>query len=151
LSFHFATVAAWLVGPPQGAPTIGGLLYATLASVACGMIANMARWAILDPLHHHTGVRLPAWNFSRLHERLAAYELLVEFHYRFYQFGGATLLALLFSDVAYRTSPSGRAYQWGAADVVFVVVCVVLFLGSRDSLRRYYDRASELLNAKERG
>jgi hypothetical protein len=112
------------------------------------MIANMARWAILDTVHHRTGVRLPAWNFSRLHERLAAYELLVEFHYRFYQFGANALVAFVFTYVAYRSSLANWLTDWGVKDVVFVVVCVVLFLGSRDCLRNYYRRAGELLSAR---
>lgn len=148
LSWHFPIVASWLNGASQNAPTVGDLFYATLASVACGMIANMARWAILDTIHHHTGVRVPAWDFSRLHERLAAFEVLVEFHYRFYQFGANALIALLFTYIAYRTSTAGVADQWGVRDIGFVVVCVVLFLGSRDALRKYYRRAGALLNAR---
>lgn len=148
LSWHFPLIASWLSGPSQNAPTVGDLFYATLASVACGMFANMARWAILDTINHHTGVRLPAWDFSRLHERLAAYELLVEFHYRFYQFGANALIALLFTYIAYRATPRGWAYQWGAVDIGFVLVCVILFLGSRDALRKYYGRAGALLHAR---
>ena len=148
LSWHFPIIASWLAGPSQNAPTVGDLFYATLASVACGMFANMARWAILDTINHHTGVRLPVWDFSRLHERLAAYELLVEFHYRFYQFGANALIALLFTYIAYRATPRGWAYQWGTMDIGFVLVCVILFLGSRDALRKYYRRAGALLHAR---
>ena len=151
MSWHFPIVAEWLHGPSLNAPTVGDLFYASLASVACGMIANMARWAIFDTLHHRTGVRMPAWDFSVLHERLAAYELLVEFHYRFYQFGANTLIAVLFTYVAFRSSPAGWAYQWGAVDIGFVIVCIILFLGSRDALRKYYRRAGALLKASERG
>jgi len=147
LSWHFPIIASWLVGSSQNAPTVGELFYATLASVACGMFANMARWAILDTVNHHTGVPPPAWDFSRLHERLAAYELLVEFHYRFYQFGGNALVAMLFTYTAYRATPGGWADQWGAVDIGFVFVCVILFLGSRDALRKYYRRAGALLHA----
>ena len=149
LSFHSATVAAWLAVPPQSAPAIGDLFYATLGSVAVGMIANVFRWAIFDTIHHHTGVRLPRWDFSLLDQgRLGGYELLVELHYRYYQFFANMLIALVFTYVAYRFAPSGRANQWGTTDIGFVVVCVVLFLGSRDALRKYYRRAGELLTPK---
>ena len=112
------------------------------------MFANMARWAILDTINHHTGVRMPAWDFSRLHERLAAYELLVEFHYRYYQFGGNALIALLFTYIAYRATPRGMGVPVGGGGYRIVFVCVILFLGSRDALRKYYRRAGALLNAK---
>ena len=151
LSFHFATVAAWLANPPDTAPAIGDLFYATLASVACGMIVNLARWAILDTIHHRTGVPLPPWDFSQLHERLAAYELLVEFHYRFYQFGSNVLLAILFAYVAYRSSSAAQTYRAGATDIGVLVTCVVLFLGSRDALKKYYARAGALLQPQRKG
>ena len=144
--FHSVTVAAWLAGPAPNTPTVGDLFYATLASVACGMTANVFRWAIIDTIHHHTGVRLPRWNFSLLNqERLGGYELLVELHYRYHQFFANMLIALVFTYVAYRSTPSGAAAHVGMTDVGFVVVCVVLFLGSRDALQRYYQRAGELL------
>ena len=152
LSFHFATLAAWLDVPSQNAPAIGDLFYATLASVGFGMIANVFRWAIIDTIHHHTGVKLPRWDFSLLdQERLGGYELLVELHYRYYQFFANMLIALTFAYIAYRSTPGGWADQWGAVDVNFIVVCVVLFLGSRDALRKYYQRAGELLTPRERG
>ncbi len=152
LGFHFATVAAWLAVPPATAPAVGDLFYATIASVACGMIANVFRWAIFDTIHHRTGVRPPRWDFSLLdQERLGGYELLVELHYRYYQFFGNMLIALVFTYVAYRFAHSGSADQRGAVDAGFIVVCVVLFLGSRDALRKYYRRAGELLTPNERG
>ena len=58
------------------------------------------------------------------------------------------LIALVFAYVVYRLTPGGWANQWGAVDVGFVIVCVVLFMGSRDALRKYYRRAGELLSAK---
>lgn len=148
LSWHFSTIASWLRGPSADAPTVGDLFYATLASVACGMFANMARWAVLDTIHHRTGVQVPAWDFSRLQEKLSAYEILVEFHYRFYQFGANALIAILSTYILFRSSMVGWAYQWGWVDGGLVLVCVVLFLGSRDALRKYYRRAGALLSAK---
>jgi hypothetical protein len=147
-SFYSATVAVWLAGPTQNTPTIGGLFYSTLASVACGMIANVFRWAIIDTIHHHTGVRMPRWDFSLLQERLGGYELMVELHYRYHQFFANMLIALVFTYVAYRFAPSGSATHFGTMDVGFVIVCVVLYLGSRDALRKYYHRAGELLTPK---
>ena len=35
-------------------------------------------------------------------------------------------------------------------DIGFVIVCVVLFLGSRDALQKYYRRAGELLTLSQR-
>lgn len=56
----------------------------------------------VDTIHHATGLRLPAWDFSL---RLQAYQLLVEFHYRYYQFFANMLIALAFSYITYRATP----------------------------------------------
>jgi hypothetical protein len=109
------------------------------------MIANVFRWAIIDTIHHRTGVRVPHWDFSLLQERLDAYELLVELHYRYHQFFANMLIALVLAYVAYRSTLTDSMKHWGPLDLGFVVVCVVLFLGSRDALRKYYQRAGELL------
>jgi hypothetical protein len=150
LSLHSATVAAWLATPSLTGPSVGDLFYAMLASVACGMFANLVRWAVIDTIHHGTGVRIPAWDFSRLQERLGAYQLLIELHYKHYQYAANMLVAVVFASVAFRSSPSGWETGVGTTDVGIVFVCVVLFLGSRDALRKYYRRAGELLSSGER-
>jgi hypothetical protein len=68
------------------------------------MIVNVFRWAIFDTIQHHTGLALPRWDFSLLQERVAAYELLVELHYRYYQFFANMLIALVFTYFAYRST-----------------------------------------------
>jgi len=146
LSFYSPIIAVWLAGPAQqNVPTVGGLFYATLASVACGMIANVFRWAIIDTLHHCTGVRMPRWDFSLLQEKLGGYELMVELHYRYHQFFANMLIAIVFTYIAYRSTPNGSAMPFGPMDVGFVIVGLVLFMGSRDALKKYYRRAGELL------
>jgi hypothetical protein len=145
LGYHSVTVRAWLAVMPQNAPTVGDLFYATIASVACGMIANVFRWAIIDTIHHRTGIRMPNWDFSLLKDRLAAYEFLVELHFRYHQFFGNVLIALVFTYIAYRSPFTDWMKHWGPMDLGFVVVCVVLFLGSRNALANYYRRAGELL------
>lgn len=150
-SYHSATVAAWLANAGGNTTTIGGLLHATLASVACGMFANLSRWAVIDTIHHRTGVRFPRWDFSRLQEQLGAYQLLNELHYKHYQYAANMLMAVVFTYVAFRSSPGGWRTHWGAMDIGVLIVCVVLFFGSRDALTKYYQRVGELLRPTERG
>jgi hypothetical protein len=146
-SYRSETVRAWLSASPQNAGRIADLLYATLAAIAVGMTVSAFRWAIFDTLHHRTGIRPPAWDFSRLHERLDAYRELIEIHYRYYQFFANTLLALCFAYVVRLTTIGWQAYHWGWAELGFASVVSVLFLASRDALEKYYRRAGELLIA----
>jgi hypothetical protein len=136
------TVHAWLLHSSPAGPTVGGFLFVTLASVAAGMTASAVRWAVVDPLHHRTGVLKPAWDDSKLPERLEAFEALVEAHYRYYQFHSNTLVALLFSYAAWRPSLGNRPV---GADLGIVFLSAIFFAVSRDNLRRYYGRAAVLL------
>ena len=143
------TIAAWLAAPPQGQPTIGGFLYATLASLAAGLVISSVRWGLIDTIHHRTGITPPKWDFSVLEPNLAAYSLLVEFHYRYYQFNANTFVAIA---IAYAVRLAGGC-RWcggaGWADLGFVIVEAVLLAASRDALRKYYSRVSQVLGPDE--
>lgn len=147
-SFFSEPVRSWLGASSVGAPTVGGFLYVTVASVAVGLMVSVVRWMVVDSLHFMTGIRKPNWDFSRLHERLGAFEGLVENHYRYYQFYSNMLVAIVFTYVARQLSVGtwkGRPDWW---DVGFLVAGVVLLVGSRDALAKYHNRAAELLGKK---
>ena len=147
--YENATVRAWLATAPDTAPTVGGLLYATLVSVACGMAISALRWAIIDTLHHRTGIKPPPWDFSLLQEKLEAYRTLIEIHYRYYQAHSNVLLAIIFAYTARFVAIGVAKYHAGLLDLAFVVVVPVLFLGSRDAMRKYYLRTAQLLGEHE--
>lgn len=147
LSLHSPTIESWLAVAPSRAATVGDMFYATLASLALGMIVSAFRWALIDALHHCTGIPMPDWDFSLLERRLAGYRLLVEFHYRYFQFFANMLVASVFTYLAVRLA--GRDVPL-TADLALVIVCFVLFLTSRDALRKYYARAGALLSTDER-
>ena len=73
---------AWLIvlaKPPEGGGgTVGGFLYVTLTSVAAGLTASTIRWAVIDPIHHITGVKRPVWDDSQLQANLGAFDAIVE-------------------------------------------------------------------------
>jgi hypothetical protein len=91
-----------------------------------------------------TGVPRPTWDAGRLKERLHAVNYFVEFHYRYYQFYANTLVALLWTYVLNRLI--GTSVVLGpATDVGFIILSVVLFLGSRDALSKYHDRTNRII------
>ena len=141
LSFQSPIVRGWLVGGQSA--TVGGFLYSTLGALAAGLICSTVRWLLIDALHHRTGITRPNWNYNRLQENLGAYTLLEENHYRYYQFYGNTLIAWISGYLLWKTSvlPLKPIYE----DVGLVLISVILFLGSRDTLRKYYGRVRALL------
>lgn len=144
LSQSSESVRSWVVTPPIAPPTIGGFLYLTLACLGSGLVVSTVRWAMIDTLHHATGIRPPEWNFAHLEQKLDAFQLLVESHYRFYQFYANTAVA---GPLAYGVWRINEPYSHHVAilDIGFVIVECLLVAGSRDTLRKYYARGEALL------
>jgi len=137
-------VQEWLGSSQAGAPTVGGFLFGTLASTGAGMVVSAVRWAVLDRVHHRTGIREPCWDFGKLSHRWQAFEALVEYHYRYYQCYANMLVALVFA-CGVSLDMQGRLPVQGAIPTLgFLVVFVVLVAGSRDALRKYYRRVDDL-------
>lgn len=142
LGYLSETVHGWLVGVGTSGPSVGGFLYVFLGSIACGMTAAAFRWAFLDTLLHATGLRKPVLDFSKLKEREEAFERVVEYHYHFYQFYGNTLVSLLLAYPLWRGVAGGGG---PLTDCAFLLIEAVFAAGSRDALRLFYRRASQLL------
>jgi hypothetical protein len=134
---------AWFGGPAAGPPTVGGFLFTSVAAVAAGIAVGVIRWLLIDALHHRTGLPPPAWDFALLAERAEAFALVVDHYYRYYQCYGGMVVSLALVLAARRWS-LGFAVP-DAPDLMLLVLLVVFFLASRDSLRRYYVRGGQLL------
>ncbi|MBI3462170.1 MAG: hypothetical protein HY000_03790 [Planctomycetes bacterium] len=138
------TLRMWFAATPADAPTIGGFLYLTVASLAAGMTISAIRWAVVDTLHSLTGLSLPPLDFSRLGKNVAAFTLLIEIHYKHYMFYGNMLVATAIAYVCYRAKLGG-ILPLGLPDAAFVALEAVFYATSRDTLRKYYARSQQLL------
>lgn len=142
-------IATWMSSAPAGAPTIGGFLYVAVASLGAGLVVNAVRWALLDSLHHLTGLVRPRLDFSRLQANLEAFQLAVEHNYRYYQFYASMVLATAFYALADQWSRGELWSPWLLAGSI--VLEAVLLATSRDCLRRYYERTGQMLGSVETG
>ena len=137
-------VDAWLTSKPNAQPTVGGFLYTTLGSLSGGLTVSAVRWAVVDTFHHATGLVPPAWDFSKLRDRLDAFEALVENHYRYYQFYSNMLVAVFLS----RATRIGTVCSTDRLQIVLLLLACVFLAASRDTLGKYYGRASQLLGTR---
>ncbi|TWU54713.1 hypothetical protein Poly51_34320 [Rubripirellula tenax] len=142
VSFRSTTVNVWIAGT-EGV-SVGGFLYSTLAALFVGLLCSTARWLCLDWLHHHTGIARPEWDYVKLQANLGAYTLLEENHYRYYQFYGNSLFAWWIAYGCWRSTLAGQEPQ--PADLAFAGISLLLYLGSRDTLQKYYRRVEDLLS-----
>jgi hypothetical protein len=86
LTYSSQDVRSWLGTSTPDAPSLGGFLYMTVASIAAGLTISTVRWLLLDSLHHGTGIRRPHWDFSALGPNVLAFDTLIRIHYHFYLF-----------------------------------------------------------------
>lgn len=149
LGHGLPAVQVWLASGPGMEPSVGGFLNLTLASLAVGMVVSGVRWAALDSLHHATGIARASLDFSKLQANLAAYTLVVEYHYRYYQFYANTFVGVLLAYGADVVAACGWCGGFGWMDFGFVILEAVLFAASRDTLRRYYLRATQVLGVSK--
>ncbi len=144
LSYFSPTIQGWLGAASLDSPTVGGFLYVTLGSVGAGMTVSTIRWLVIDPIHHRTGIRQPDWDFSRLRDTVAAFDALIEIHYRFFQFYANTSISLVITFMLRWLAIGFRPLEL----LLVLATCGLFFLGSRDTLRKYYERVGGLLGTK---
>lgn len=142
-------IQSWLATAPADPPTIGGFLYLTVAALAAGMTVSAIRWALVDRLHHLTGLPPPSLDFGTLGKNVEAFVLLIDIHYRHYQFYANMLVAVAIAYVCYRVRMASPLHV-GWPDIAFLVLEGVFLITSRDTLRKYYSRSRQLLPARSR-
>ena len=140
------TIASWMSLAPTSDPTVVGFLYVLLASIGAGLVASSVRWAAIDTIHHRTGLPPPKLDFSRLQANLDAFQMAVEHNYRHYQFYANMIVASVF----FAACDQLKNGSWSAAVLAATTVLeIILFLTSRDCLRRYYGRTQQLLGQSQ--
>lgn len=138
-------VLSWLGTVDEERQSIGGFLYGTVASIACGLVASTIRWFLIDPIHHWTGVSKPKWNLSVLYERTHAFEMLIQMHYRYYQFYANCLVAGLLAGLIYRYTNEFTVQEL----VIMGLLTTLFFMASRDTLAKYYSRVEVMLEKEK--
>ncbi len=156
LSYSFPAIKEWLAASSaKDGLSVGGFLYATLASMSLGLLLSALRWATVDQFltleYLLWGEKLPTIHFSRLKDKnvYAAFLGANENHYRYYQYYSNSLVAFAIAFVAYCIFGGNKRpafWLW----VVFLAVISALFFGTaRDSFTKYYKRVSEITGGSE--
>lgn len=144
LSYFSPQIHGWLGAASTATPSVGGFLYVTLGSVGAGLLVSTVRWFFIDMIHHRTGIRQPDWDFSQLGKRAAAFDILIEIHYRYFQFYANSMIAVT---VAILLRWVAIGIQWMELPALLLFV-VLFFAASRDTLRKYYARVDGLLSSE---
>lgn len=138
---HSSMLRLWLGQAGSESPSVGGFLLLTVACVLVGMILTTLRWATIDWIHDRTGLKQPAWDFTQLKNREQGFAIMIDIHYRYYQFYANSIMAI----------PGLLIGRWTANGFALlelvggIAIAVLFFAGSRDTLRKYYRRVDLLL------
>ena len=84
---------------------------------------------------------------EQLAKNYEAFEIIVAYHYRYYQFYGNMLVAIPTSLGFYLLTFQGEREAFFVG-FVGLFLEFIFFLGSKDSFKKYVDRSNELLEAK---
>jgi hypothetical protein len=144
LSFYSVTLRTWFSVGASDAPTVGGFLFLTVASLAIGMTVSAIRWAAIDRLLRLTGLPKPPLDFARLTANLAAIRYLTEVHYTHYLFYAnmAVASAAAYTLLAVKLGVFSSA---GWLAVSFVILEVVFLAAARDALAQHRLRSAQVL------
>lgn len=145
VSYISPLARSWVMNTPNRIPTIGGFLYTTLASITMGLIIHTVRWAFLDTLHSRTGLAKPKLDFSRFKEVMKEFDYINENHGRYYQFYGNTLIAIILTYTIRQISLQKPPWSDWIIMVGVLALLGILFIGSRDSLRKVHERTAALM------
>jgi hypothetical protein len=163
-SYHSPLASAWLTAAVDKDQNVGVFFFVLLASLALGIVISGVRALVLDYVYtrgirviHYARIAeytilepvdLSIIHFDQLADdrRLTAFETVVEFYYRFYQFYANTFIALLLLLVA--RSSSQVADGWPTLVYLLIALAlVVLFFSARMSLEWYCIAAARLFTS----
>jgi hypothetical protein len=144
LAFIDPTLKLQLLYTGMDQPTIAGFLYSTVAAIAAGLTVSTIRWLTIDRVHRLTGVHRPEWDAALLEENVNAFNVLLEGHYRFYLWYANSFVAIFWVFVARRIAV-WEVWPLDGLDASLLAILPLFFLGSRDTLKKYYARVGRLL------
>jgi hypothetical protein len=132
----------------SGQLVIGPLILLAVATLAAGLIVSALRVVVLEPIFHFTGVRPEKLNYQKLTEsdHLELFKQMIKNVYRYEQFYGNMLLALLFCTFLRYLVGGAPIWRTTADLMIFLAIVgslITLFLAGRKSLTDVYRYMSE--------
>jgi hypothetical protein len=127
LSRSFSDVKEWLESASKDGASIGGFLYATLASLSLGLLLSAIRWATVDwffdVLCWIVRHPLPKIDIAELgkKDKLAAFQGVIDAHYRYFQYYSNSLVAVELASVSF-------LWKVGKPSTLQLILAVALIL-----------------------
>lgn len=133
-----------LLGGSAAVPQGASIVLVLVLAIASGMIINALTWALVRPLIEKTGVPRPKLEYSNLtKENEASFRNIIDNNFSYYQSYANMFTALVALFASY-------IYSEGLPRLDLIipggVICIVLFIAARDSLKRSYQEMEKILS-----
>ena len=141
-TFYSSATKTLLFGQ-NGIPESAAVVPIILLAIGAGIAANAITWAIVRPIIEFTSTKRPELNYANLTASdMQAFQVINDENYRYYQSysnlftSGITLIA------SYALSSTSLNIT---LIIVSLILLLILFLASRDSLKRAYNGMESLV------
>lgn len=123
---------------------VGGFLFASLASLALGLMVSAVRWLILDHIFEWMGLS-KTMDFSKLSDanKYNAFMGVVENHYRYFQYYSNTSISILIAWIVYVIAKA-PVIPWEQT-CGLLIVFIALLAGAHNAFKKYHERGSAIL------
>jgi hypothetical protein len=139
-------LASWLVqSSTPNSPSIGGFLYSTVASFACGLFLSAVRQTIVDRILYSWRNDLKKPTVEQTAALIGPFQAVIENNYRYFQCYTHSALAILFASVLYlfhdTQSWPATILVWPYAKWMLLAVAIyILFDSGIDELKAFNRR-----------
>lgn len=118
-------------------PSLIGFFNTTIGAITAGMVVSAIRFALIDTIHHLTGLKRPYLTGRELEDNLGAIHTAIDQYYRYYQFHSNAIIACL---IAYGAHLYKTLAFTGLLEVILLFLVIVFWIAARDNLRHYYTK-----------
>ena len=148
LSYFMPDLRTWFGLVAEQPTTVGGFLFVVVGSIGIGVVVSGVRWFLCD---WFLAPRVSLNNQRRREgETEAAYQALIANHYQYYQFYSNTSVALVWLFLSWLVAKDPSVSLVLTRSVVLAVSACGLLLFARDAMKKFNEKALQLLGPAQR-
>lgn len=131
----------------NGIPESAAVIPIMLLAIGAGMMVNAVTWAVVRPVIEFTSMARPELDYASLTASdMQAFQVINDENYRYYQSYSNLFTSGIMLIASYTLSSESFNYTLVLVGLVFLVI---LFIASRDSLKRAYNGMESLVGVKK--
>ncbi len=145
----YSTATKTLLFGQDGTPSSAGVVLIILLAIGAGIMVNAVTWAVVRPVIELTSMSRPELNYANLTaSNMQAFQVINNEIYRYYQSYSNLFTSTTILTASYVLNSTSLNITLILASLI---ILAVLFLASRDSLKRVYTSMELLVGVTKEG